>query len=48
MLECVRPNFNMDLWRQAFYSAFPAVHMLMLSEHEGTESAVKLIKINSP
>lgn len=48
MLEYVRPNFNMDPWRQAFYSAFPAVHMLMLSEHEGTESAVKLIKINSP
>lgn len=48
LLEYVRPNFNIDPWRQAFYSVLPAVHTLMFSEHEGTEPAVKLIKINSP
>lgn len=48
MLEYVKPNFITDPWRQAFYSALPAVHMLRFSEHEGTESAVKPIKINSP
>lgn len=48
MLEYVRSNFNIDPWRQAFYSALSAVHMLMFSEYEGTESAVKLIKIDSP